>query len=114
MSSCLYAAVRKNACIRVKNAQFLPRCSPRPDAGAYLRHLIERETRALNGMERSENTDIAKLCSQQALVRELTRCTGGIEMITVSDVLDFLEGFAPSELAESWDNVGLLCGEPEN
>lgn len=32
-------------------------------------------------------------------------------MITVSDVLDFLEGFAPSELAESWDNVGLLCGD---
>ena len=43
-----------------------------PDAGAYLRHLVERETRALNGMERSENTDIAKLRSQQALVRELT------------------------------------------
>lgn len=32
-------------------------------------------------------------------------------MITVSDVLDFLEGFAPPELAESWDNVGLLCGD---
>ena len=32
-------------------------------------------------------------------------------MITVSDVLDFLEGFAPSELAENWDNVGLLCGD---
>ena len=31
-------------------------------------------------------------------------------MITVSDVLDFLEGFAPPELAESWDNVGLLVG----
>lgn len=32
-------------------------------------------------------------------------------MTTVSDVLDFLEGFAPPELAESWDNVGLLCGD---
>ena len=32
-------------------------------------------------------------------------------MITVSDVLDFLEGFAPSDLAENWDNVGLLCGD---
>ena len=34
-------------------------------------------------------------------------------MITVSDVLDFLEGFAPPELAESWDNVGLLVGDKE-
>ena len=32
-------------------------------------------------------------------------------MTTVQDSLTFLEGFAPYELAESWDNVGLLCGE---
>ena len=77
MSSCLYAAARKNACIRVKNAQFLPRCSPRrmPE----LICAIERETRALNGMERSENTDIAKLRSQQALVRELTAALEGLK-----------------------------------
>ena len=75
MSSCLYAAVRKNACIRVKNAQFLRRCSPR----RMPEHLIERETRALNGMERSENTDIAKLRSQQALVRELTAALEGLK-----------------------------------
>ena len=50
-----------------------------PDAGAYLRHLIERETRALNGMERSENTDIARLRSQQALVRELTAALEGLK-----------------------------------
>lgn len=50
-----------------------------PDAGAYLRRLIERETRALNGMERSENTDIARLRSQQALVRELTAALEGLK-----------------------------------
>lgn len=32
-------------------------------------------------------------------------------MTTVQDILTFLEGFAPYGLAESWDNVGLLCGE---
>lgn len=32
-------------------------------------------------------------------------------MITVQDILTFLEGFAPYELAESWDNVGLLAGD---
>ena len=32
-------------------------------------------------------------------------------MITVQDVLSFLEGFAPYDLAESWDNVGLLAGD---
>ncbi|MDO5142859.1 MAG: Nif3-like dinuclear metal center hexameric protein [Eubacteriales bacterium] len=32
-------------------------------------------------------------------------------MTTVQDILTFLEGFAPPELAESWDNVGLLCGD---
>ena len=32
-------------------------------------------------------------------------------MTTVQDILTFLEGFAPYDLAESWDNVGLLCGE---
>ena len=31
-------------------------------------------------------------------------------MITVQDILTFLEGFVPPELAEGWDNVGLLCG----
>ena len=32
-------------------------------------------------------------------------------MTTVQDILTFLEGFTPPELAESWDNVGLLCGD---
>lgn len=32
-------------------------------------------------------------------------------MNTVQDILTFLEGFAPPELAEHWDNVGLLCGD---
>ncbi|MEX0820331.1 MAG: Nif3-like dinuclear metal center hexameric protein [Pirellulaceae bacterium] len=33
-------------------------------------------------------------------------------MPTVQDVCDFLEEFAPSRLAEEWDNVGLLVGDP--
>ena len=32
-------------------------------------------------------------------------------MTTVQDILTFLEGFTPPALAESWDNVGLLCGD---
>ncbi|MCP4507454.1 MAG: Nif3-like dinuclear metal center hexameric protein, partial [Fuerstiella sp.] len=31
-------------------------------------------------------------------------------MSTVSDVIAFLEKFAPPALAEDWDNVGLLVG----
>ncbi len=31
-------------------------------------------------------------------------------MTTVNDIAAFLEGLAPRDLAESWDNVGLLCG----
>lgn len=31
-------------------------------------------------------------------------------MPTVADIADFLERFAPSHLAEEWDNVGLLVG----
>jgi dinuclear metal center YbgI/SA1388 family protein len=34
-------------------------------------------------------------------------------MTTVRDVVDWLEGFAPRRLAESWDNVGLLLGDPD-
>jgi len=34
-------------------------------------------------------------------------------MPTVADVACFLEAFAPSDLAEAWDNVGLLVGENE-
>src|SRR5262245_7994078 len=34
-------------------------------------------------------------------------------MPTVSDVCRFLERFAPPELAEEWDNVGLLVGDPQ-
>ncbi len=33
-------------------------------------------------------------------------------MTTVADVAKWLERFAPSGLAESWDNVGLLWGDP--
>ena len=33
-------------------------------------------------------------------------------MTTVSNVAEWLEQFAPSQLAESWDNVGLLWGDP--
>jgi dinuclear metal center YbgI/SA1388 family protein len=32
-------------------------------------------------------------------------------MITVADVVQFLDGFAPPSLAEQWDNVGLLVGD---
>ncbi len=34
-------------------------------------------------------------------------------MIQVKDILHCLEQAAPYELAESWDNVGLLVGDPE-
>ena len=34
-------------------------------------------------------------------------------MTTVSDILHFLDTLAPPELAEPWDNVGLLCGRAE-
>jgi dinuclear metal center YbgI/SA1388 family protein len=33
-------------------------------------------------------------------------------MTTVADLAAWLEGFAPCALAESWDNVGLLWGDP--
>jgi dinuclear metal center YbgI/SA1388 family protein len=33
-------------------------------------------------------------------------------MTTVSDICSWLEQFAPSYLAEEWDNVGLLWGDP--
>jgi dinuclear metal center YbgI/SA1388 family protein len=33
-------------------------------------------------------------------------------MTTVSDVVRWLERFAPTRLAEGWDNVGLLWGDP--
>jgi dinuclear metal center YbgI/SA1388 family protein len=32
-------------------------------------------------------------------------------MLTIADIARFLEGFAPSSLAEDWDNVGLLVGD---
>ena len=31
-------------------------------------------------------------------------------MTTVADILNFIESIAPPYMAESWDNVGLLCG----
>lgn len=32
----------------------------------------------------------------------------------VADVVGWLEGFTPARLAESWDNVGLLWGDPQS
>jgi dinuclear metal center YbgI/SA1388 family protein len=34
-------------------------------------------------------------------------------MLSVADVAQFLNEFAPQALAESWDNVGLLVGRPD-
>ena len=34
-------------------------------------------------------------------------------MTAVKDILQVLEQAAPYELAEGWDNVGLLVGDPE-
>jgi putative NIF3 family GTP cyclohydrolase 1 type 2 len=33
-------------------------------------------------------------------------------MTTVAEIAAWLESFAPRRLAESWDNVGLLWGDP--
>lgn len=35
-------------------------------------------------------------------------------MITVRDVMEVMEKWAPSSLAESWDNPGLLTGDPDD
>ena len=35
-------------------------------------------------------------------------------MPTINDVCQFLDRFAPVRLAEDWDNVGLLAGDPES
>ena len=34
-------------------------------------------------------------------------------MMTVKDILNFIEGIAPKELKKEWDNVGLLCGRAD-
>ena len=34
-------------------------------------------------------------------------------MITVGELIDFLEQWAPFSSAEEWDNVGLLVGKRE-
>ena len=40
---------------------------------------------------------------------------GGLRVsATVAQVLELVNGIAPFELAEEWDNVGLLAGNPEN
>ena len=35
-------------------------------------------------------------------------------MVKVRDVIDVMESWAPSSLAESWDNVGLITGDPDS
>ena len=35
-------------------------------------------------------------------------------MTTVQDVLEFLQTLAPQYMKMDWDNVGLLCGRPED
>lgn len=35
-------------------------------------------------------------------------------MSTVKDILDCLHSYAPPYMKESWDNVGLLCGDPHH
>ena len=33
---------------------------------------------------------------------------------TVQDILDTIESIAPAKLAETWDNIGLMIGNPAN
>ena len=33
-------------------------------------------------------------------------------MVTVKDILDYLETLAPTSMKMDWDNTGLLCGDP--
>jgi dinuclear metal center YbgI/SA1388 family protein len=35
-----------------------------------------------------------------------------VRMTTLREICDFLDAFAPHHLAEEWDNVGLLVGDP--
>ncbi|WP_352399939.1 Nif3-like dinuclear metal center hexameric protein [Anaerotignum sp.] len=35
-------------------------------------------------------------------------------LVTVKEVVNFLEGIAPRSLAESWDNTGLAIGDPDH
>lgn len=35
-------------------------------------------------------------------------------MIKVRDVIEAMEKWAPSSLAETWDNVGLMTGDPDS
>ncbi len=40
---------------------------------------------------------------------------GGLKMsVRIRDILDILDHIAPFSLAEKWDNIGLLVGNPEN
>ena len=34
-------------------------------------------------------------------------------MVTVKDILNFIETIAPSYMKEDWDNVGLNCGRTD-
>lgn len=34
-------------------------------------------------------------------------------MATVHDIAQYIDSIAPGYMAESWDNVGLLCGDPQ-
>ncbi len=34
-------------------------------------------------------------------------------MVTVKDILAFIETIAPTHMKESWDNVGLNCGHTD-
>src|SRR5262245_36022435 len=48
---------------------------------------------------------------RRRLEARLSECTRSYTMFTVGTVTKFLQHFAPLELAESWDNVGLLLGD---
>ena len=50
-----------------------------PGAAAYIRYILEREQRALRGMERSDAAESEKLSRQRMLVQRLTTALEGLE-----------------------------------
>ena len=78
-------------------------------AADYLEQLYLREKKHWTAWNRRIGEQASRVPACAGAVHPI--CKGGTEMTTVQDILTFMEGLAPYELAESWDNVGLLCGD---
>lgn len=80
----------------------------------YISFVEEKAEKALRGHISARNPDMAAISELEAVLSGLSKMRTELDsMATVGEIFSFLQGKAPFELQEDFDNAGFLVGREE-